>query len=70
MLPVVAAAIPFFARSWKAAIALRFVSGALFVVVFLLGAASIGVLFAPSAGLAVAGAVAAIRAADRASRAR
>lgn len=59
LIPVVACLLPFAARSWNAAFATRLVSAGLFGVFVLLGALSIGVLFAPSMGLALAGGFAA-----------
>ena len=61
LIPVVAGLAPFAARNWATAFALRTLSAGLFGVFVLLGALSIGFLFVPSAGLAVAGAIAATR---------
>ena len=62
LIPVVAGAVPFAARTWRAAFALRALSAGLFLVFVLLGALSGGgFLFLPSAGLAVVGAIAAKR---------
>ena len=62
LIPVVAGLVPFSARSWANAFTLRTLSAGLFAVFVFLGAASgAGLLFVPSAGLAVAGAIAATR---------
>lgn len=62
LIPVVAGSVPFAARSWPTASKLRALSAGMFGVFVLLGAASgAGLLFLPSAGLAVAGAIVATR---------
>lgn len=62
LVPVVAAILPFAATDWKSAALLRSSAAFLFVVFALLGAASIGVVFVPSAALLTWGT---IRAAER-----
>lgn len=57
LIPVVAAVIPFIAKRWGEAFCLRLLSGVLFGVIAVLGLFTIGILFVPSAGLALAGAV-------------
>ncbi len=62
LIPVVAGLVPLTARTWDTAFMTRTLSAGLFGVFVLLGAASgVGLLFVPSAGLAVAGAIAATR---------
>lgn len=62
LIPIVVGLVPLTARSWATAFTLRTLAAGLFAVFVFLGAASgAGLLFVPSAGLAVAGAVAAAR---------
>ena len=68
LIPVIAATLPFAATGWKIAILLRAVSVALFAITVLLGAMSVGVFFAPSAGFAVWGTVRAVRHNDEEKR--
>ena len=55
LIPVVAAAIPFTARSWGNALGLRLLSCGLFGITVVLGGFTIGILFLASAGMALAG---------------
>ncbi len=68
LIPVIAAVIPFIAKRWGEAFGLRLLSCGLFAVTAVLGLFTIGILFIPSAGLALAGTVVAANQRDRATR--
>ena len=60
LIPVIAAILPFVATRWKIAVGLRAAAVGLFGITVVLGAMSVGVFFAPSAGFAVWGTVRAL----------
>ena len=65
LIPVVAAAIPFIAKRWGEAFGLRLLSCGLYGITVVLGLFTIGILFVPSAGLALAGTIVAANRVDR-----
>lgn len=70
LIPVIAAVIPLFAKRWGEAFCLRLLSCGLYGITVLLGLFTIGILFLPSAGLALAGTVVAANRRDRVTRFR
>lgn len=70
LIPVIAAILPFVATGWKTAVGLRAVAVGLFGIIVVLGAMSVGVFFAPSAGFAVWGVVRALGRYDEEKRTR
>ena len=65
LIPMIAAVIPFIAKRWGEAFGLRLLSCGLYGITVVLGLFTIGILFVPSAGLALAGTVVAAKRVDR-----
>lgn len=65
LIPVIAAVIPFIAKHWGEAFGLRLLSCGLFALTAVFGLFTIGILFVPSAGLALAGTIVAATRRDR-----